>query len=41
LRSDQYLITVNERRLRSNDSTVKWELDNEDVFLDSLICCQK
>jgi hypothetical protein len=40
-RADQDLIALHKRRLHSNCPAIEWEIDKEDVFLDSLICCQK
>lgn len=40
-RADQNLIAVYKRRLGSNCPAIEWEIDKENVFLDTLICCQK
>jgi hypothetical protein len=40
-RTNQDFVAIHKRRLHSNDPAIEWEIDKEDVFLDSLVCCQK
>jgi hypothetical protein len=40
-RSYQDLIAGDNGRLRSNHSAIEWEIDEVEIFLDSLICGQK
>src|SRR5258708_1448050 len=40
-RADQDLVAIDKRCLYPNRPAIEWEIDKEDFFLDSLICCQK
>jgi hypothetical protein len=40
-RADQDLVSTDKRRLDSYRLPIEWEIDKEDLFLDSLVCCQK
>jgi len=39
--ADQDLVAAYKRRLCSNHPVIEWEIDPEDIYLDSLIDCQK
>jgi len=39
-RADQEFVAVHKRSLRAKNVAVEWKIDEIDVFLDRLVCCQ-